>query len=193
MISDLAKINNFLPIIYLGHEELNAAKLTIICGKLRELQKLEYFLVLSERLHEKFKFDFVVTKSEYEIYKIYFRRACWFKEMPGADGVANFILENGLKFEKNDKVTNQPNKFCYFGKMEEFLVDLKVINKKITKFCDFNDNIDEVLERYDAVVGRESLGLLTAAHKNKKIYLLNQSNISNSFQMIFPDTVNIQL
>lgn len=192
MIDDLYKIRNYLPIIYLGFDDLIATKLVLIFGKLREIKKIDYFLVFDGKNFDKFKYDFIISKRDYEKCKKYFRRACWFEEIPGKDAVSKFLQENKITFDLETLPMADQNKCCYVGKMDDYLIDLPLIQKKINKICNFEEDISNAISRCDVVVGRDSESLLIAAHHKKKIYLIADEKIGNSFQMMFPGTIIVK-
>jgi hypothetical protein len=179
-IHDFCKIKDHLPIIYLGHSELSAAKLILIVGKLREQTNKQLFLVLKESYAQKFKYDFVISESIYEKISQHFTRTCICKEH-GEKTIEYFMKENSLKDLIRKKTESKGSKKYYFGSSKDFEEDFPKINKNI----EITENIDKCLTDANIVYGRDSIGLLTLAFAGIPIKLFKK-NSDNSFQMIFP-------
>ena len=178
-IKDFHAIKDHLPIIYLGHDEISAAKLVILVGQLRETTKKQFFLVFKERFANDFKYDFVINEKVFNKISNYFNRSCICGEN-GENTIRDFILENKIDPKIRCQKAKKGSKIYYFGKQEDFEKDL---NSKLN--IQITNDINICLNNAKLVYGRESIVLLILAFAGVPVSLCTE-NIKNSFQMLFP-------
>ena len=178
-IHDFCKIKDHLPIIYLGHNQLSAAKLILIIGKLREIEKKQFFLVFKEQYANDFKYDFVISENIFSKISQHFTRTCICKEN-GGKTIEYFMKENLISNIFNIEKNPRGKVKYYFGTATNFEEDFPKQKKGLI----LTENLENCLENANIVYGRESLGLLTLAFSGMPISLIKK-NDDNSFQMIF--------
>jgi hypothetical protein len=165
----------------LGHNELSAAKLILIVGKLREKFKKQFFLVFKEQFANSYKYDFVISEAVFSKISQHFTRTCICKEH-GEKTIEYFMKENSISgLYKVQKVARGTKKY-YLGKCEQFEEDFPKGKKSII----LTEKIDSCINDAQIVYGRDSVGLLTLAFCGIPISLINKKT-DNSFQMIFSD------
>lgn len=186
-ISDLHKLKNYLPIIYTGHHDLTVSKLVLICAKLRKNYNLQFFLVIKDSKLLNFSYDFILSESNFSEYKTSFKKMCACKEQEGEDTIMSFAEENQLDI-KIDTAQPESNFRCgVFGQSiaKKYEITLRNLGRSLF----ISDCMKDLCENCGVIYGEECPEIVAAAALGKQIYLLDEHKKMNSFQMMFPSAV----
>ena len=186
-ISDLYKIKNILPIIYTADDVNSVCKLIMLYPRIKERYKnINLFFVFHDLIQKQFPFEFIMSDSDFQKYKKNFAKYYYLDSNEKNDIISKFCFDNNLNLFFCNSATQNINNI-YYTKTDH----RNLISKKINaNFIQINSLMDATNNMF-AIAGEESPNLLTLASIGRKIVLISPKN-NNSFQKMFPDTIEIK-
>jgi hypothetical protein len=187
-ISDLYKIKNLLPIIYLSHDINSVAKFIMLYDRIKfKYPNIEFFFVVHDGIACVFKHKFIMAASVYEKYKRNFAK--------------EYVLTNGEKSDVVEKFCEDNNIDIFFKKSNNYQLSdayifddsyRRTIETKCKISCHKINDYSEAKAENFGIAAPDSPDLLYFASEGRKIILIQSELNKNSFQKMFPDTITLQ-
>ena len=148
---------------------------------------MQFFLVIKDSKLLNFSYDFVLSQSHFSEYKTSFKKMCACKEKEGEDAIMSFADENQLDI-KIDTAPSESNFICgVFG--QNIAKKHEIVLRNLGRSLFISDCMKDLCENCGVIYGEECPEIVAAAALGKQIYLLDEHKKINSFQMMFPSAV----
>lgn len=183
-ISDLNKIKNILPIIYLSYDINSICKFIVLYERIRNsFPDIKIFFVIHDDIKKIFPHEFLMSNSLYQNYKRNFAKEYVLENGENMDVLEKFGFDNKIDLLIcRCKNTNFRDVYYFEDKHKN-----KIQQKMNLNFHKINNLHDAKNESY-AIAAVESPNLIYFASEGRKILLVQEDKMKNSFQKMFPDT-----
>jgi hypothetical protein len=189
LLPDLAKITNLFPIIYGGHCLVTAGKLVILYKNITAKYKdIKPSFIFADSVAQQFKYNFIIPYSKFEEYADGFTKKYELSQSETA--ITKFCEENEVPIFVNRSNKTNMNK-CTFFPTEKYPDIPDAIRKRFG--CFFTVETEYNQDISNPCVGEESLDLLLAAYSGNLCAVIGNMKSTNSFRMMFPDSLAIEI